>query len=204
MLGLRWLFCVWFSEINAFHWPPQPGPQLSSHGTDMCSNSSTLANRQNETILHQVCHRAKLTLATGWDAFRLLWNDIFRQGPVCTGSEKVSRIQSNPKSPTQQNSMVKIAHRVFSLLQRTVWPNPKGKSTKNRSSRKSYISSYELGTEIATTVVWEMSLNRFLPVHLMFLGCCSTSPTKTDLLAQPDALGHQFCAHQLYLHHSFT
>ena len=61
----------------------------------MGSSSSTISNRENDAVLRQVCHRSKMTPATGWCAFRLFWNGIFHQEPVWAGSEKVSRIESN-------------------------------------------------------------------------------------------------------------
>ena len=61
-------FCVWISDVNSYHWPSQPGPQLSSTGTEMCSNSYTVSNRWIGTILHKVCHRAKMALATAQGA----------------------------------------------------------------------------------------------------------------------------------------
>ena len=94
------IFCLWISDINAFHSPPQPGPQLSSSWNEMCSNSSTIANRVNETFLRQVHHRSKMTLATAWCALSLLWNGIIPLEAVWARAEKASRIENNPKVTT--------------------------------------------------------------------------------------------------------
>ena len=58
------IFSSWVRDINAYHCPPQPGPQLSSTGTEMCSNPSTISIRGIGTILQQVWYRAKITIAT--------------------------------------------------------------------------------------------------------------------------------------------
>ena len=108
-------FCVWVSDVNAFHWLTHAGPQFSSSWTEMCSNSSSIVNVANETILRQVHHRAKMTLVTDGVDSKLLWYGIFCLEQVCAGSEKVSRIESNHKFTTyhcQQTCNVHSAQNV--------------------------------------------------------------------------------------------
>ena len=79
---IKLIFCVLHCQIIDFDISWYRDPYLAVQWPVMCSSSSTISNRENDAILRQECHRAKMTLATWRGDLRHHWNGIFRLGPV--------------------------------------------------------------------------------------------------------------------------